>query len=69
MNWDGRIERMVAAKTKKIAAIALGTTSCQFNQYASETGNDNDIAVAMRSPGSVFEKPFARDGEWRLINE
>ena len=54
MNWDGKSERMVTAKTKKAAIAALGTTSYQFNQYASETGNHDDIKTAISDIGSVF---------------
>lgn len=67
MNWDGRRERMVAAKNKKTAAAALGVTIYQFNLYAHETGNDDDIATAMGDVGAVFEKPFARNGVWRKV--
>jgi hypothetical protein len=68
MNWDGRKERMVAAKSQKAAIEALGTTRYHFSQYASETGNQSDIAIATGHPGAVFEKSFNRDGGWVQIS-
>lgn len=67
MNWDGKFERMTAARSKKEAVLKLGTTIYQFNTYASETYNEIDVAIAMGNTAAVFEKSYKRGGEWREV--
>ena len=68
MNWDGKSERMVAAKTKKAAIAALGTTPYQFNQYAAETGNVHDLHTALSDIGAVYQRSYKRGSKWERIS-
>lgn len=45
---------VVAAPSKKRAAELLNHSMYTFNAYASETGNDKDIELAMASPETVI---------------
>lgn len=45
---------IVAARTKKDAAAALGMTVRSLNTWASTSGNARDLEVAMAEPGVVF---------------
>lgn len=45
---------IVAAKSKKRAAELLKMSIYMFNQYASETGNENDIKRAIENPETVI---------------
>lgn len=77
--FDGTTRHIVAAKTKKAAAVALGVSMYEFNGYASATGNDLELATAIAEPGVVFSAPasgpqsdhyvrgrvrYLRDGVW-----
>jgi len=44
---------VVATKTKKKAAELLGLSMYMMNNYASETGNEKEIAAAMKKPETV----------------
>lgn len=54
--FDGTNREMVATATKKEAAELFGFSLHTLNQYASITGNKDDIAVALTKPGTVFIK-------------
>ncbi len=54
---------VVASTTKKAARAALGITQNEFNNYVGETGNENDIAVALKQPGLAFIQPLDARGE------
>ena len=58
-NVDGRMYQaraIVAAKSKKRAAELLKMSIYMFNQYASETGNEKDIAKAMAEQwGGIYK--------------
>lgn len=45
---------VVAAPSKKRAAELLEHSMYTFNAYASETGNDKDIELAMAQPETVI---------------
>lgn len=55
--FDGTTRHIVAAKTKKAAAEALGVTLYSLNGWAAETGNDLELATALAEPGVVFSAP------------
>lgn len=61
-NYDGRNKRMVATTTKKDAAQKIGVSLYMFSQFFCATGNKDDIAKAMESPGTVYAKPYANFG-------
>jgi hypothetical protein len=58
MNWCGKTERMVAAKSKKSAREVLVVSEYSSRELLHDTVNKTDIAVAMGKPGAVFEKPY-----------
>jgi hypothetical protein len=66
VGWDRRV---VAATTKKAAYEAMRFTAFEFNTYATETGSDYQIKVAMTEPGVAFMQSNARwheNGWWRV---
>ena len=48
---------IVAVKTQKQAAEAFRVKLHHFRDYASATGNEHEVAVAMSKPGAVFWRP------------
>lgn len=48
-----QVRAVVAAKNKTTAAAALGMSKYMFDQYAAETGNEQEIAKALERPGQV----------------
>lgn len=64
VNYDGRSRRIVAAKTKKEAAQRLGVSLHQFRNYGCQTGNQEEIELAMREPGVVWSIGFALNSNW-----
>jgi len=63
MNY-GRFERMVAATSMTEAAEKLDVTLYHFGRYATATGNEQDVKVAMSEPGAIFER-MTDSKEWR----
>ena len=55
---------IIAAKTKKEAAAAFSMSLYIFNEYACETGNEEELQVALSDPGKVFYRPIYGKGEW-----
>lgn len=64
VNFDGRSRRVVASTTQAAAARLTGVSPHRFRQYGGETGNAEEIAVAMREPGVVWSRGFAMGSEW-----
>lgn len=58
MTPDGQVEAVVAARSKKQAAILYSMTISSFNQWCSETGNAQKIEAAISQPGVVFARPL-----------
>jgi hypothetical protein len=58
MTPDGQVEAVVAARSKKQAAILYSMSISSFNSWCSETGNAKQIEAASRQPGVVFAKPL-----------
>lgn len=54
VNFNGKEERMTAAKSKKAAAALMGISLSHLNKYGSETGNTADISTAICNIGTVF---------------
>lgn len=50
----GRRACLIATTTKRAAAEACGMSLYAFGQYASQTGNADDIALATSHPGVLF---------------
>lgn len=49
-----QVRAVIAAPTQKVAAEAFGLSLYAFRQYAGETGNQQELAVALSKPGAVF---------------
>lgn len=56
VGWMGRHRRIVATTSKKKAAELIGTSLYHFNEYGCETGNEEEIKMAMSKPETVFEQ-------------
>lgn len=67
VNFDGRNRRIVAAPSQAAAARLTGVSPHSFRQYGGETGNAEEIAVALQEPGVVWSRGFAMGGEWRRV--
>ena len=60
---DGQHRSIVAARNQATAAQILGCSFVCVRNYFSVTGNAEEIAVAMQSPGTVYRKPdMGREG-------
>lgn len=55
-NIDGRIEKLVAAKSKKEAASKINVTLKHFLKYGHETGAVNDRELVLNNPEKVYKK-------------
>lgn len=55
--FDGTTRAIVATKTKSEAAAAFAVSMYSFNNWAGDTGNHAEVAVAMTKPGTVFTAP------------
>lgn len=65
-NVHGQTREVIAATTKAEAFRMSGLTRTQFDQRVSECANDEETALALTAPGTVFWEPHnypARTGE------
>lgn len=69
VSFDGRNRRVVAAPSQAAAARLTGMSPHSFRQYGGETGNAEEIAVAMREPGVVWSRGYAIDSQWVRIGQ
>jgi hypothetical protein len=53
---DGMNRTIVAATSKKIAAQLCKVCYNHFNSYATETGNKEELDIALSSPQTVFKR-------------
>jgi hypothetical protein len=68
-NGGCQARSIVAAKTKKAAAEAFGFTTYYMNNWASETWNETEVAVATAKPGTVFYFDQYGDRQWHELRE
>jgi len=68
IGWMETHRRIVATTSKKIAAGLIGTSFYHFNEYASETGNKEEVELAMSKPGTVFERRDFSKQPWKEVN-
>lgn len=54
--WMGHSRRIVATTSQKEAAKLIGVSLSEFRNYGCETGNEEEIKVAMEKPGTAFER-------------
>jgi hypothetical protein len=64
VNYNGVQRRIVAATSMRKAAVAIGTGYGHARKYGCETGNQEEIALAMREPGVVWSKAYRMGSEW-----
>jgi hypothetical protein len=66
-NVHGQTREVIATTTKAEAHRMSGLSRALFDRSVSITGNEEEVALAMSSPGTVFWQPDnypARTGEW-----
>lgn len=68
VGWMGTHRRIVATTSKKRAAELIGTSYYHFNEYASQTGNKEEVELAMSKPETVFEHRDFSGQPWKEIN-
>ena len=51
-----QVRAIVAAETKAEAARLMGMSIGEFNNYASQTGNDVEVTLALSKPGQLFAR-------------
>ena len=68
-NLDGTYQGIVAAKTKKDAAAALGMTRYAFDQQGTVTANAFQVELAMREPGVAWRTKYSdhQNKEWERM--
>lgn len=64
----GSEDLLIAAASQRLAAGAFGMSLYEFRNYASETGNAEDRALALASPGVLFIRSNRNYGEpWKRV--
>lgn len=63
-----QVRTIVAAKSQKAAAEAVGISLGEFRNYWAETGNDQELEIALPQPGIVFIEAVPRSGEFQPAN-
>lgn len=64
----GQQRAVIASRSKAAAARALDVSIGHFNMYAADTGNEEEIRVALAEPGVVFHRGLDdRDAEWEAL--
>lgn len=77
-----QVSQVILAPSKAAAIRALGVSAYEFSNYALDTGNPEDLAVAAAFPGEVLWSPldwrapapsnrpwFKKDGTKVLVNK
>lgn len=67
VNYDGRTRRIVAATSQKKAAELTGVSFYSFSNYGCETGNKEEIEIAMKNPGTVWSQGYYFGAEWTKV--
>ncbi len=68
-NYNGLQRRVVAATSGARAAMLVGITMSHFRNFFCETGDDEEVAVALRKPGTVFETEIGRRAPWVEVEQ
>ncbi len=70
VGWCGKYRRIVAAPNLKTAAEFIQTTLNHMQRYACITGNAEEVSLAMREPGVVWERTndFKEPADWRKVS-
>lgn len=59
-----QVRTIVAAHTQKEAAKLTGLSLYYFREYWCETGNDDELSIALSAPGIVFWEATPRRGDF-----
>jgi hypothetical protein len=65
-SYDGRNDKIVAARSMLAASILTGISYSHFRVYGHETFNDTSCRIALASPGTVFGSPINSD-DWKEV--
>ncbi|MDU4254513.1 hypothetical protein [Pseudomonas sp.] len=60
---------IIAAKSMKEAAEAIGTTLTEMRAYWSVSGNPKELEIALAQPGVVLYERVERSGDFQPINQ
>lgn len=63
MNYDGRVERLVAATNMRKAAELMRVKEHELRNMGGQTDNPDSVSTAMSSPGMVFKRSITRYGD------
>ena len=58
MNYDGRTERLVAARSMTEAARLAGVSLHDLAKYGGPTGNKEECDLALHEPGIVWSRKY-----------
>jgi hypothetical protein len=65
-NYDGVMNRLVAAKSMRQASILTDVSYRHFLAYGHETFNEISCKLALASPGTVYEAKCTSNG-WQPV--
>ncbi|WP_293000039.1 hypothetical protein [Nevskia sp.] len=68
-NLDGRHRGIVAATSQVVAAKLLGLTLSHLRTYGCETGNKEEVELAMREPGIAWQCVDRVSSQWSRIEK
>ncbi len=68
-NLDGRYRGIVAATSQANAAALLGLSLHSFREYGCQTGNRDEIALAMQEPGVAWRISYERGSHWQRMQK
>lgn len=68
-NRHQQVRNIVAAPSMKEASRLLGMPYNHMRTMASETGNEEELALALSKPGTIFWKPldYRHEDKWREV--
>jgi len=64
VNLDGKSRGIVAAETQKKAAELFKITIYHFREYGCETGNKEEIDLAIKEPYTVYKREYKYGSPW-----
>jgi len=68
VNLNGHYRGIVAATSRTAAARAFGIKPYHMRDFGSETGNPEEVALALSRPGAVFQRAYGGIGaEWKEV--
>jgi hypothetical protein len=68
VNYNRITRRLVAAETQKKAAELCGLKLHHFREYASETGNVEEVELSMKEPYVVWSQAYSHGSPWIRVS-